>query len=52
MYLALKRAGVPTELHIYANTTHDFGVRAADRPYSTWTKACEHWLRDQGLLKN
>lgn len=52
MYLALKRAGIPTELHIYANTTHDFGVRASGRPYSSWTKACEHWLRDQGLLKN
>src|SRR5437763_3065884 len=27
MYLALKRAGVPAELHIYATATHDFGVR-------------------------
>jgi acetyl esterase/lipase len=50
MYLALKRAGVPTELHIYANTTHDFGVRQSDRPYSTWTTACAHWLRDQGFI--
>lgn len=51
MYLALKRAGVPAELHIYAATTHDFGVRASDRPYSTWTDSCAKWLRDQGLLK-
>lgn len=51
MYLALKRAGVPAELHIYANTTHDFGVRANDRPYSKWTEACANWLRDQGFLK-
>src|SRR5262245_21109869 len=50
MYLALKRAGVPTELHIYANTTHDFGVRQTDRPYSTWTTACANWLRDQGFI--
>ena len=48
---ALKRAGVATELHVYANTTHGFGVRASDRPHSTWTKACEAWLRNQGLLK-
>ncbi|MGD0044425.1 MAG: alpha/beta hydrolase, partial [Isosphaeraceae bacterium] len=27
MYLALKRAGVPAELHIYATGDHDFGVR-------------------------
>jgi len=51
MYLALKRAGIPTELHVYANTTHDFGVRRTGRPYATWTDACVLWLRDQGLLK-
>jgi len=50
MYLALRKAGVPVELHIYANTTHDFGVRKTGRPYSTWTRSCEEWLRDQKLL--
>jgi acetyl esterase/lipase len=49
-YLALKRAGVPTELHLYANTTHDFGVRTNDRPYSKWTARCADWLRDGGFL--
>jgi len=34
MYLALKRAGVPAELHIYATATHDFGVRKSDHPCS------------------
>ena len=51
MYLALKRAGIPAELHIYASTAHDFGVRASDHPYSTWTGSCAHWLRHQGLLE-
>ncbi len=51
MYLALKRAGVPAELHIYATATHDFGVRASDHPCSTWTESCANWLRHQGLLK-
>ena len=51
MYLALKRAGVPTELHVYANTTHDFGVRTNDRPHSKWTARCVEWLRDGRLLK-
>ena len=27
MYLALKRAGVPAELHIYASGGHGFGMR-------------------------
>src|SRR5439155_1832980 len=51
MYLALKRAGVPTELHVYANTAHDFGVRTNDRPYSKWTASCTEWLRNQTFLK-
>jgi acetyl esterase/lipase len=51
LYLALKRAGVPAELHIYAGTAHDFGVRPSDRPYATWTQSCAHWLRQQGFLK-
>jgi len=50
MYLALKRAGVPAELHVYANTAHDFGVRTNEHPYSTWTARCADWLRDSGLL--
>lgn len=51
MYLALKRAGVPAELHIYAGTTHDFGVRTNDRPYSKWMASCADWLREGGLLQ-
>ena len=50
MYLALKRAGVPAELHIYASTAHDFGVRQADHPYSDWTDACIRWLKYQQFL--
>lgn len=51
LYLALKRAGVPAELHVYASTAHDFGVRKSDRPCSTWTRSCAEWLRHQGFLK-
>jgi acetyl esterase/lipase len=50
-YLALKRAGVPAELHVYATAAHDFGVRPVDHPCSTWTRSCAHWLRHQGLLQ-
>lgn len=51
MYLALKRAGVPAELHIYAKGGHGFGLRPSQNPCSTWPKSCEAWLRSQGLLK-
>jgi acetyl esterase/lipase len=50
-YLALKRAGVPAELHIYATAAHDFGVRPSDHPCSTWTQSCAAWLGQQGFLK-
>jgi acetyl esterase/lipase len=51
MYLALKKASVPAELHIYATATHDFGVRPGGHPCSTWTQACANWLRHQRFLK-
>jgi acetyl esterase/lipase len=51
MYLALKRAGIPAELHIYATAAHDFGVRTSDHPYATWTASCAKWLAQQGFLK-
>ena len=51
MYLALKKAGIPAELHIYATATHDFGVRPSNHPCSTWTRACAAWLRHQGFLR-
>jgi acetyl esterase/lipase len=50
MYLALKRAGVSAELHIYAGATHDFGVRKSEHPCSTWTESCANWLRNLGFL--
>jgi acetyl esterase/lipase len=50
MYLALKRAGIPAELHIYATGDHDFGVRQNEKLPSSWTNLCLKWLRSQGLL--
>jgi acetyl esterase/lipase len=50
-YLALKRAGVPAELHIFATGDHDFGVRQNEKPPSSWTQLCVKWLRSQSLLK-
>jgi acetyl esterase/lipase len=50
MYLALKRAGVAAELHIYATGDHDFGVRNNERLPSSWTSLCLSWLRSFRLL--
>ena len=51
MYLALKRAGVPAELHIYATGDHDFGVRQNEKLPSSWPGLCVNWLRSRNLLK-
>ena len=51
MYLALKKAGVPGELHVYSVGGHDFALRPTERPCTTWPQRCEDWLKIQGLLK-
>ena len=50
MYLALKRAGVPAELHVFGSGDHDFGVRQNDKLPSIWTLLCVRWLRSLELL--
>jgi acetyl esterase/lipase len=51
MYLALKRAGISAELHVYAGAAHDFAVRKVDHPCGTWTEHCMEWMASQGFLK-
>ena len=51
MLLALKRANVPSELHLYDTGGHGYGLRRVnDRPVTTWTEPCEAWLRRAGWL--
>ncbi len=52
LYLALKRAEVPAELHIYADGGHGYGIRKTDSPSATWPRRCEEWLRNRKLLKD
>jgi len=50
-YLALKKAGVPAELHVYARGGHGFGIQNTGLPVAGWSKRCEEWMADQGLLR-
>ena len=50
-FLALKRAGIPAELHIFADGNHDFGVRRNDKLTSSWPDLCLKWLRSLNLLR-
>ena len=51
LFLALKKASVPTDLHVYSSGGHGFGLRPSEQPVSTWPKRCEDWLKLRGLLK-
>lgn len=53
VYLALKKAGVPAELHIYASGGHGFGYQPTDnRPnviYAGWVARLKDWMADVGM---
>ncbi len=50
-YLALRRAKVPAELHIYRKGRHGLGLARTVPGTGEWSNACELWLRGQGLLE-
>jgi len=51
-YLALRKAGVPAELHIFENAPHGVGLDLADPAVGEWSNLLVHWLRERKLLAN
>ncbi|KLD69284.1 alpha/beta hydrolase [Xanthomonas pisi] len=49
-YVALKQAGVPAEMHLYAEGGHAFGLRAGALPIAQWPHLVETWLGTIGML--
>jgi acetyl esterase/lipase len=49
-YIALQDAGVPTEMHLYADGGHAFGLRRTKDPITEWPQLVEKWLRTIGVL--
>jgi len=49
-YLALRKAGVPAEMHIYEQGGHGVGLAQTDEALASWTARLADWLRVRGLL--
>lgn len=49
-FTALKNAGVPTEMHLYAHGGHAFGLRPTSNPITHWPALAETWMRTIGMI--
>jgi len=49
-YAALKKAGVPVEMHLYAHGGHAFGLRRTQFPITAWPQLAETWLGTMGMI--
>ncbi len=51
---ALRKAGVPFELHVYEKGSHGIGLGATSyepEKFHPWVRECERWLKEQGFSK-
>ena len=49
-YDALRKAGVPTEIHLYAHGGHAFGLRRTESPVTWWPQLVETWLKSIKMI--
>ena len=49
-YLALRKAHVPAEMHLFENGPHGSGMGLTDPALSTWPTLLMNWMRGRGLL--
>lgn len=49
-YMALRKAGVPAEMHIYEKGPHGVGLAQTDEALSSWPARLSAWMRGRGLL--
>jgi acetyl esterase/lipase len=50
-YLALRKAGVPAEMHIYERGNHGVGLAQKDPVLSSWPDRLADWLRNRGAIR-
>jgi acetyl esterase/lipase len=49
-YTALRNAGVPVEMHLYAQGAQAFGLRCTKLPVTVWPQLVETWLGTIGMI--
>ena len=49
-YAALKNAGAPMEMHLYAHGGHAFGLRPTSDPITRWPALAETWMSTIGMI--
>jgi acetyl esterase/lipase len=49
-YIALKKAWVLVEMHLYAQGGHAFGLRRTKFPITGWPQLVETWLKTIGII--
>ena len=49
-HAALRRAGVPVEMHLYVKGGHAFGLRRTSFPITEWPQLVEKWLGTIGMI--
>ena len=50
-YLALRRASVPAEMHIFEKGAHGVGLANDDTALSAWSTLLANWLRGRGIVR-
>lgn len=50
LYIKLKKAGVPAELHIYESGGHGYGLRPTGQPVTGWNHVMADWMKQIGVL--
>ena len=50
-FLALRKAGVPAEMHVFRNGPHGVGLAMQDPALVEWTRLLGNWLRASGFIK-
>jgi len=49
-YLALRRAGVPAEMHVFRRGRHGLGLALKTPGTANWSKCCREWMQNMGFL--